>query len=247
MKQILVIVHQETSDPGRIGELLRSRSYQLDMRYPCLGQALPDTLERHEAAVVFGGPMSANDDNELPFIRTELDWIPVALESGKPFLGICLGAQLLARVLGASVRPHPEDITEVGYVPITPTEAGRSLFDELTHVYQWHREGFELPTDATLLAASDDYPQQAFHYDRAYGLQFHPEVTYDMVDLWTTRAADKLVWKGAHSQAKQLQQRHQYDPAIAQWTDTFIDLWLDGSATASPAPLEDHRDVRDAA
>ncbi|MEM9511452.1 MAG: gamma-glutamyl-gamma-aminobutyrate hydrolase family protein [Cyanobacteria bacterium P01_E01_bin.48] len=248
MKQVLVIVHQETSDPGRIGELLRSRGYQLDMHYPCLGQALPETLEQHEATVVFGGPMSANDDGELPFIRAELDWIPLALESGKPFLGICLGAQLLARVLGASVHPHSEDVTEVGYVPISPTAAGASLFGDLTHVYQWHQEGFDLPTDATLLATSADYPHQAFHYDRAiYGLQFHPEVTCSMVDLWTTRAAEKLAWKGAQSKAEHLQKCPLFDPAIAQWTSSFIDIWLSASPAISPSPLPDYRSVCGAA
>ncbi|MEO1134768.1 MAG: glutamine amidotransferase [Cyanobacteria bacterium J06639_1] len=248
MKQVLVIVHQETSDPGRIGSLLRSRGLHLDVRYPCLGEALPETLETYEAAIVFGGPMSANDDTELPFIRQELDWIPFALDSGKPFLGICLGAQLLARVLGATVNPHPEGTTEVGYVPVMPTEAGRSLFDDAMHLYQWHQEGFDLPAATTLLARSEEYPHQAFRYDRAaYGLQFHPEVTVEMVDLWTTRGEDKLSWKGAQSKAEQLAKSALYDEAIARWTDRFLDRWLYDHPMTSPAPMTEYVGVRGAA
>lgn len=86
VRQILCIVHQQTSDPGRVGQLLRAKGYQLDIRCPSLQQELPlpATMDSHDGVVIFGGPMSANDDKTLPFIRTELDWIPVALESGKP-------------------------------------------------------------------------------------------------------------------------------------------------------------------
>ena len=91
---ILIIVHQESSDPGRIGEQLRARGYHLDIRRPCLGQELPATLEHHAGCVIFGGPMSAND-GRLPFIHQELDFIPKRLKSGTPSLDLCLVAHLL--------------------------------------------------------------------------------------------------------------------------------------------------------
>ena len=93
--------------------------YPLDMRRPRFGDALPETMRDHAGAVIFGGPMSANDDDE--FIRREIDWIAVPLKEDKPFLGICLGAQMLARALGARVFPHPEGQAEIGYYPIRPT------------------------------------------------------------------------------------------------------------------------------
>src|SRR5579863_9645731 len=96
---VLVILHQETSTPGRIGNALRALGYPLDIRRPRFGDALPTTLEQHAGAVIFGGPMSANDTDE--FIRREIDWIAVPLLERRPFLGICLGAQMLARQLGA--------------------------------------------------------------------------------------------------------------------------------------------------
>ncbi len=153
-KPILIILHQEHSTPGRVGHALRSRGYTLDVRRPRLGDALPDTMAHHAGAVLFGGPMSANDEED--FIRREIDWLAVPLAEEKPFLGICLGAQLLARQLGSSVYCHAQGEVEVGYYPIRPTVAGRAMCGFWPdHVYQWHREGFDLPRGADLLAEGD--------------------------------------------------------------------------------------------
>ena len=122
MKKILIVVHQPTSDTGLVGQILRAWGYTLDIRVPSQQDELPPTMDNHDAVIIFGGPMSANDRETLPFIGTELDWIPVALESGKPYLGICLGAQLLARVLGATVQPHLDGLVEIGYFPVMPLE-----------------------------------------------------------------------------------------------------------------------------
>jgi GMP synthase (glutamine-hydrolysing) len=177
LRQILVVVHQETSNPGLVGEKLRSRGYHLDIRCPALGDPLPATMAHHDGAIVFGGPMSANDDDTLPFIRTELDWIPRVLAAGKPYLGICLGAQLLARVLGGTVAPHPEEYREIGYFPLAPTDVGEAYIPHPMTVYHWHREGFSLPGEAVPLATGETFPNQAFMYqDTAFGLQFHPEI-----------------------------------------------------------------------
>ncbi|HUF46070.1 MAG TPA: hypothetical protein VMN43_12050, partial [Aestuariivirgaceae bacterium] len=94
--KVLIIVHQPTSTPGRIGLKLDQRGFELDIRRPCLGEPLPESLDEHRAVVIFGGPMSANDCQELDFIRTEIDWLALPLKSDVPFLGVCLGAQLLA-------------------------------------------------------------------------------------------------------------------------------------------------------
>ena len=104
---ILMIVHQKTSITGRVGCFLEQRGYTLDVRCPMLGHELPQDLQDYAGAAMFGGPMSANDDH-LPGIRAELDWLPYLLQAEKPFLGLCLGAQMLARCLGAKVGAHPE-------------------------------------------------------------------------------------------------------------------------------------------
>ena len=109
----------------RVGRLLRERGHGLDIRRPRLGDPLPDTLAGHAGAVIFGGPMSANDPDD--FIKAEIDWIDVPLKEEKPFLGLCLGAQMLAKNLGGRVWEHPDGRAEIGYFPLLPTKAGEAL------------------------------------------------------------------------------------------------------------------------
>src|SRR5262245_66052860 len=97
---VLFILHQEHSTPGRVAQALKSRGFTFDIRRPRFGDPLPETLEQHTGAVIFGGPMSANDEEE--FVRREIEWLKVPLKEEKPFLGICLGAQILARHLGST-------------------------------------------------------------------------------------------------------------------------------------------------
>jgi GMP synthase (glutamine-hydrolysing) len=232
-RQILVIVHQATSSPGLVGDKLRSRGYHLDQRCPALGDALPPTLAQYAGAIVFGGPMSANDDDTLPFIRTELDWIALALASGKPYLGICLGAQMLARVLGAQVAPHPAAQREIGYCDLHPVATGQPYFTQPMAVYQWHSEGFELPSGAVQLATGPTFPHQAFRYgDAAFGLQFHPEMTASLIDDWTTRGADQLALPGAQPRDRHFAAHHHHGAQVEQWLDGFLAQWL-ASATWS--------------
>ena len=129
MDRILVILHQERSRTRRVGRVLRQMGYTLDIRRPCRGDALPLTMDEHAAAVIFGGPMGVYECEKHPFLRDELDWISLALESGKPFLGICLGCQMLAHVLGGRVWRHPDGLHEVGYYPVLPTAEGADIFE----------------------------------------------------------------------------------------------------------------------
>ncbi|MFW6077308.1 MAG: glutamine amidotransferase [Hyphomicrobiales bacterium] len=226
--KVLIIVHQPTSTPGRVGLKLRERGFELDVRRPCIGEPLPETLEEHCGVIVFGGPMSANDCHELDFIRTEIDWLARPLEENVPFLGVCLGAQLLARQLGVEVTAHPEGQVEIGYYPLRPTPAGLDLVPEWPErAYQWHREGFDLPHGAVLLAEGNAFSNQAFRYgDAAYGVQFHPEVTRAMVHRWTVRGSHRLGLPGAKPRSAHLEDRLVYDAAVAAWLDQFLDRWL---------------------
>lgn len=231
MRQILVVVHQKTSNPGLVGEKLRSRGYHLDIRCPATGDPLPKTMAHHAAAIVFGGPMSANDDDTLPFIRTELDWIATALSAQKPYLGICLGAQLLARVLGATVSPHPEEQREIGYFGLRPTAAGNPYIPNPMAVYHWHQEGFTIPAGAVKLAEGDTFPNQAFAYeDTAFGLQFHPEITHHLIHEWTHRGAEQLSLPGAQSRDVHFLNHERFATTVDDWLDTFLDRWLASQA-----------------
>jgi GMP synthase (glutamine-hydrolysing) len=222
---VLIVLHQETSTPGRVGNALRALGHKLDVRRPRFGDALPETLEGHAGAVIFGGPMSANDPDD--FVRREIEWIAVPLGEQRPFLGICLGAQMLAMQLGARVAPHPQGRAEIGYYPIRPTLAGLEICRHWPdHVYQWHREGFELPSGAELLAEGDDFPMQAFRSGNSFGFQFHPDVTYATMHRWTTRGHGRLELPGARPREQHFADRALYDVAERAWLKGFLDGWM---------------------
>lgn len=222
---VLIVLHQETSTSGRVGNALRALGYRLDIRRPRFGDPLPETLEGHAGAVIFGGPMSANDPDD--FVRREIDWIAVPLREQRPFLGICLGAQMLAMQLGARVAPHPEGRAEIGYYPIRPTPAGLEICPHWPgHVYHWHREGFELPAGAELLAEGGDFPIQAIRWGHAFGFQFHPDVTYAMMHRWTTRGCERLDLPGARPRHHHFADRAIHDVAERAWLKAFLDGWL---------------------
>ncbi len=228
---VLIVLHQEHSTPGRVGRLLLERGYPLDIRRPRFGDPLPETLAEHAGAVVFGGPMSANDPDD--FIKQEIDWIEVPLKESKPYLGLCLGAQMMAKHMGAGVWAHPEGRAEIGYYPLVPTQAGEALSTDWgvpwpSHVYHWHREGFDCPAGAETLATGDDFPTQAIRVgEKAFGLQFHPEVTHAMLCRWTVVAEERLCMPGAQDRIRQLEGRYQHDPHVSRWLDRFLDHWLD--------------------
>ncbi|SNY90575.1 GMP synthase (glutamine-hydrolysing) [Cohaesibacter sp. ES.047] len=223
--RVLIILHQETSIPGRVGTMLEGRGFKLDIRRPRFGDPLPKSMDAHAGAVIFGGPMSANDPDA--FIKRETDWISVPLRDNKPFLGICLGGQMLSKQLGGQVTAHPKDLVEIGYYPIRPTEAGETLMSWPKKVYQWHGEGFSLPKEAELLASGDTFHNQAFRYgENAFGLQFHPEVTLRMMHIWTTKASERLKYPGAKKKRNHYAGRFLYDPAVDRWLVAFLDQWI---------------------
>ncbi|MBM3527838.1 MAG: glutamine amidotransferase [Alphaproteobacteria bacterium] len=241
---VLAVLHGELSTPGRVGQELRARGIALDVRRPRFGDDLPGTLDGHAGVVIFGGPQSANDDD--PVVRKEVDWIGVPLKERKPYLGICLGAQMLAHHLGARVYKHPEGHAEVGYYPIKPTDAGREVCREWPEqVYQWHREGFDLPRGADLLAEGDSFPVQAFGYGgTAYALQFHMDVTHATMCRWTTRGHERMSLPNAKPRDAHFEGRLLHDAACRAWLSSFIDGWLAPRVPSAVVRLDAARDQR---
>jgi GMP synthase (glutamine-hydrolysing) len=222
---ILVLLHQEHSTAGRIGHRLRAAGYALDLRRPRFGDPLPATMMDHAGAVVLGGPMSCNDSDD--WIRQEIAWLEVPLREDKPLLGICLGAQMLVRHMGGSVSCHPEGRVEVGYYPIRPTAAGRAICAAWPDcVYQWHREGCTLPRGAELLAEGNTFSVQAFRSGKAYGVQFHPEVTHAMMRRWTARGHERMQLPGAKPRAQHFEDRAVHDLEVRAWLSLFLDRWI---------------------
>lgn len=224
-RKIAVVIHKETTSPGLVGEKLVGMGYALDIRAPVLGDPLPHDLENYAGVVVFGGHMSINDDE--PYLKQEMAWVQQVLDANLPYLGVCLGAQMLAKVLGAQVDTHPTELEEIGYYRVQATEAGKALFPNDLYVYQWHSQGFEVPKEAVLMAKGQDFPNQAFRWgDRAYGLQFHPEMTEQMIAFWTEQGADLLGGPNTQSAEQQLHNHHRYRQQVDAWLETFLNNWL---------------------
>ena len=220
---VLVILHQETSSPGRVGKILEQRGFKLDIRRPVLGDPLPLTLAGHHGAIIFGGPMSAND-NEA-YIKNEIDFCGQALTEDKPFLGICLGAQMLVKQCGGRVEGAACGGVEIGWYPLRATEAGQKLMAWPEMVYHFHREGFDLPSGFELLATADLYPNQAYRVGQnAWGVQFHGELTEAMMRRWAVKGADRFCLPNAQNGNAHLEGRLLYDHGLRRWMEGFLAL-----------------------
>lgn len=183
---ILVLQHIGCEPPAAYEDEILERGLALHRVELDRGGQVPD-WRVCRAIVVMGGPMGAYDDALYPWLGPEKRLIAEAVRAGKPFWGVCLGAQLLAASLGASVAPGPAP--EVGVLPVELTAAAAEdpVFAGAPPSFQafhWHGDSYELPPGAVQLARSELYEQQAFVFARAYALQFHLEVTPALVAEW---------------------------------------------------------------
>lgn len=184
--RVLVLQHIACEPPGVFEDVLHERGAELHRVELDEGDPLPDWRD-FDAIVAMGGPMSANDDTDLPWLRDEKRLIAEAVDAGVPYWGVCLGVQLLAASLGA--RVYPGHAPEVGILPVALTLDGLTdpVFGGLPRevlTLQWHGDTFDLPHNAVRLAGSPAYPNQAFRVRRAYGVQFHLEVSTEMAREW---------------------------------------------------------------
>jgi GMP synthase (glutamine-hydrolysing) len=184
----VALQHVPYEGPGLIAEAASRRGLELRLCHPYRGEPLPSS-EEIDGLVVMGGPMSVHDTAEHPHLARESELIAMTVRAGCPVLGVCLGAQLLAHALGA--RVYRGEQAEIGCGAVSLTEAGRedpvlgSVGAATLPVVHWHKDTFELPADASLLASSALFPHQAFRVGaRAYGLQFHVEVDQELARAW---------------------------------------------------------------
>lgn len=225
-QRVLLIDHPGGKRDDRASMRLAELGFEVEWRCPGNGDPLPSRLDDFAAAVAYGGPQSVNDLEASPYLQDEINWIGRWVAAEKPFLGICLGGQMLARALDARVSRHDEGHHEIGYVEIAPTPKANGLFDGPLYVYHWHNEGFDVPEDGELLATGPDFPNQAFRYgDKAYGLQFHPEVTPKVMERWISEAPHSLAQPGAHQPERQRRDSEVYDQGMARWLDRFLETW----------------------
>jgi len=188
MKPVLALRHVRHEHLGTLEAIFRRHG--LVFQYIDVLVDAPRTFQPDQLSglVVLGGPMNVDETDRYPILAAEVGWIRDAVNAGLPVLGICLGSQLLAKALGSPVYPNP--IKEIGWYAIELTQD--ALTDRLfagcssrPTVFQWHGDTFDLPHGAVHLASSELCPHQAFRYgEQAYALQFHLEVTPELIDEW---------------------------------------------------------------
>ena len=188
MSRILVLQHVAAEPLGTLDPLIRARGHRI--RYVNF-ERQPDarpSMDRYHGLIVLGGPMNVQDREHRQHLLTEMHLIEQALAQDKPVLGICLGSQLLAHVLGAPVRRHHQ--SEIGWYDLRTTSAGRTdavlgPLGDCAPVFQWHSYTFDIPQSAEHLALTASCENQAFrHGHNAYGFQFHLEVNEPLVRRW---------------------------------------------------------------
>lgn len=233
MKRVLLIDHPAGSREDRASRYLSQKGCETTWCMPGQGDKLPSPDE-HDAVIVYGGLEMLSTDldkKEKSYLRDEVRFIESWLAKDKPYLGICLGSQLLARTLGTPIKPHPDAFHEIGFVEIEPTSAGKSFLPSAMHVYHWHTEGFfDVPKDATLLAKGPVFPNQAIRKGKAFGLQFHPEVEPTTFQRWLDAVPEAVTRKGAQPRDQQVAYAEQHDPRMRDWFYDFLDDWIDGKA-----------------
>jgi GMP synthase-like glutamine amidotransferase len=185
--KILVLIHAKTEGPGSLGDYLVARNVTLRTCSLFNTEPLPRDPAAFDAIVSMGGPMNVHEEEKYPFLKEETLFLRRAIDSRVPILGICLGAQMIAKACGAAVKKAP--VRELGWSRVRLTSAGRT--DPLFHgmpdtlpVFQWHDDTFEVPAGGFRLATSRECPNQAFRYRNAYGLQFHAEITQEILESW---------------------------------------------------------------
>ena len=200
--QILSLMHVPFEDAANLGVWAAQRGHTVEAVHVYAGQALPAAGDV-DGVFVMGGPMNIYEQAEHPWLAAEKCLLAECVEAGKILLGVCLGAQLLADVLGGKVMQNAQK--EIGWYEVTRTEAaGRSpladVLPERFWAFHWHGDTFAIPPGATLLASSQACANQAFLYgDRILGLQFHLEYTADSIEKMLTHCADELT-DGPHIQ-----------------------------------------------
>lgn len=227
---ILIIKHIDIEGPGTFGAFLDRKN--IPYRILDLGakETLPEDPAVFKAIVVLGGPMNVDEEDKYPFLKAENEFIKKTLQRKIPYLGICLGSQLLAKASGARVVRSP--VKEIGWYHIELTAEGRQDplflgFDVKEPVYHWHGDMFEIPAQGRLLATAQGCPHQALKVGpNAYGLQFHVEVTDVSIKEWCDEyCANDLPGRPEHA-ASMLADYARYKQAFLRQADRVYENFL---------------------
>ena len=225
--EALILRHLAFEDAGAFAPILSARFSSvrvLDMGV----NDLPRDPSASDALIVLGGPIGVYETQTYPWLEDEIAFVRARLLADRPTFGICLGAQIMAAAMGAEVRPM--GVKEIGFSPITLTEAGRSSclspFAVEPTTLHWHGDMFALPAGATLLASSDVCQNQAFALGRSVGCQFHPEAGGPGFERWLIGHAVELAGAGVDPVSLRADAAR-HGAALATKAERIISAWLD--------------------
>ncbi len=232
---LLVVQHVESVPAGLLGQSLVAAGARLatwvasQQPHPPQGQ--------YDGLVVLGGPMQSWDDDAFPHLQRVMALIRQFHHRGKPVLGICLGAQLIARAFGAAVYPHTAP--ELGFTPLFPLDSAAAdpvlrSFPAGMAMLEWHSDSFDLPAGADWLMASENCKHQAFRLGAStYGLQFHPEATLEIAQGWWNFLSESVKAQSPQLLDQVQQQFARHGAKAAQFTDSLAQCWLAQVQTAA--------------
>ena len=230
-KKVVILRHGDDPPDDRTYTFLVVNGFEPVVTKPFAGELLGEPDESIAGTIIHGGGYNAFDVERHPFLHDEYRWIDACLKAGVPMLGICLGAQQIAWHLGARVGPKESGAAEFGYYEVRPEPGAGDFMRGPTVVTQSHYHSFDIPSGAERLASSDLFSNQAFRYgERAYGLQFHPEVTIEGFRRWQSAPWAMYGKPGAQARPEQERLMHLHDAAQAEWFYGFLGR-LFGTAT----------------
>lgn len=223
----LIVQHEEPTPPGLLREWLDEHNADVDILRIDLEENIPDPRE-YQLIASLGSEFAAFDDS-VPFVRRESDLIKQAAANDVPFLGLCFGGQLMARALGG--KSFRSERSEIGWLPVRSKDP--DLIPEGPW-FQWHFDSFTLPPGATLLADTEVGPQ-AYVVGRSLGLQFHPEVTPEIMDSWVRAYRHELDGDGVDPDAL-LEETRRRAPDVRRRTMRLFDRFLERIARVGTGP-----------
>lgn len=230
MKSTIAVRHVGFEHLGLLGPLLEQRGHALVSKEAGVDALSAGDADGADLLVVLGGPIGAYELGEYPFLKDEIALIERRLAQGRPMLGVCLGCQLIAKALGA--RVYPGDRKVIGWAPLELTEDGRRsclapLEDGDHPVLHWHGDTFDLPKDATRLAGSPFYENEAFAIGTTLALQFHLEVDIGEIDRWLIGHAAEIAGTPGVSVKELRGETRRFGPALAPVAEQIFTDWLD--------------------
>ncbi len=229
-KTVNVIRHLAFEDLASFTALLQAKNCEINYI-----EAACDDLSQFDALsdallIILGGPISVNDVAMFPFLEVEIELLKRRMAADKPTLGICLGAQLIARALGVNV--YPCEVKEMGWQALDLTAEGeqtalRYLAGEHCSMLHWHGETFDLPEDAVLLASTEDCMNQAFSYrNNILALQFHPEVTQHDMEKWFIGHIGEIMSTDGVSVEQLREDTRRFANQLEVQGELFFNSWL---------------------